>query len=182
MKISFVGKYPPIMGGESTKLYWLARGLGERGHEIFLVSDCQERVLEGGLSLDDLDHLQPENVKLYSTSNLNVTSTSKDFRTERLANLTIRVVAERDPDLMVGWYLLPYSSAAFLASRMTNKPFVVQHAGSDMKRLFHNKNLKAFFLNMFHSADGIMSYPSYFNLFNQVNSCLLYTSPSPRDS
>jgi len=34
MKICFITKYPPIEGGESSKAYWLIKGLGERGQNI----------------------------------------------------------------------------------------------------------------------------------------------------
>jgi hypothetical protein len=45
MKICFIGKYPPIEGGEASKLYWQVRELGKRGHEIHVVTNafCVEK-------------------------------------------------------------------------------------------------------------------------------------------
>ena len=40
MKVTIIGKYPPIFGGESTKLYWASKELGERGHRINIITDA----------------------------------------------------------------------------------------------------------------------------------------------
>ena len=37
-----IGKYPPIEGGVSARVYWLAKALGERGHEVHIVTNAQE--------------------------------------------------------------------------------------------------------------------------------------------
>jgi len=37
-----IGKYPPIEGGVSAKVYWLAKALGERGYEVYIFTNAQE--------------------------------------------------------------------------------------------------------------------------------------------
>lgn len=169
MNITFIGKYPPVSGGESTKLYWLAKSLGERGHNCNIVSDCQERDDKTLLSFDDLKYLQPENVHLFSTAKTSTWESEKEFRTERISDLAIRTIGYEGSDIIVGWYLIPYGVSASLASKYTDVPFVLQHAGSDMKRFFSSQNLKSFLINQVDSAKGIMAYPSYYPSFKQLN-------------
>src|ERR1700674_5650717 len=42
MNICFVCKYPPIEGGVSMHVYWTARGLAQRGHRVFVVTNANE--------------------------------------------------------------------------------------------------------------------------------------------
>ena len=177
MKLTFIGKYPPIIGGESTKLYWLAKKLGERGHKCSIISDCQERTDKANLILDDLKYLQPTNVDLYSGSVTNIFPEEKQFKTERLANLAIKVVGNRGSDLIIGWYLLPYGTAASIVAKHTGKGYVLQHAGSDMKKFFSSPNLKTLLLNQFNDSIGVMVYPSYFPSFNNKRENVFLHNP-----
>lgn len=170
MNIMFLAKYPPIIGGESSKLYWLAKSLGERGHKCYIVSNCQEKKSRCDLSLNDLEFLQPnKNIRLYSTSPLSITNINEKFTTERLSNLGLEIVANEPVDMIVGWYLMPYCSAAYNIGNITKKPYLIQHAGSDMFRILQDDSLKSFLLNVIQSASGILSYPSYFNFFKQFS-------------
>ena len=47
MRICIINKYPPIGGGVSARVYWLAKAPGERGHEVHVVTNSQE--VESGL-------------------------------------------------------------------------------------------------------------------------------------
>ena len=40
MRICAVIKYPPIQGGVSAQSFWLARGLADAGHEVFVVTNA----------------------------------------------------------------------------------------------------------------------------------------------
>ncbi len=177
MNITFIGKYPPISGGEATKLYWLAKNLGERGHKCTIVSDCQERTDKSHLSLEDLTYLQPKNIQLFSTVKTDIWESEKSFKMERISDLAIRTIGNEDSDIIVGWYLIPYGVSASLASKYSKKPFVLQHAGSDMKRLFSSSNLKSLLMNQFSSANGIMSYPSYYSSFKSLNNNVFLHNP-----
>ena len=68
MKICFISKYPPIEGGISSSTYWLARGLGERGHEVHIVTNALEVEDEYRETLDINDpNYSPKNVYIHST-------------------------------------------------------------------------------------------------------------------
>lgn len=177
MNIAFIGKYPPISGGESTKLYWLAKNLGERGNKCTIISDCQERNDKSSLSLEDLTYLQPKNISLFSTSKTSLWESEKEFRTERLSDLAIRSIGLENSDAIIGWYLIPYGVASSLAANHCNKPLILQHAGSDMKRFFGSPNLKCLLMNQFSSADGIMAYPSYYEAFHHLNKNVFLHNP-----
>jgi glycosyltransferase involved in cell wall biosynthesis len=65
MKICIIAKYPPIEGGESSKAYWLARALGQRGHEVHVVTNALEVEEEYREQLSDYDlkyKYQPQGV------------------------------------------------------------------------------------------------------------------------
>lgn len=172
LNILFIGKYPPIEGGESTKLYWLARGLGEKGHNVYIVSNCQEIEDEYRCVLrsEDLKELQPRNVKLFSTSPLDKLSFIPSYNplSEKLSSLAIEVCESYDIDIIIGWYLLPYAVAAFNVSKIKNKKFVFQHAGSDINRLLTNQFLYKYLQKIISEADAVMSYPATRPLFESV--------------
>lgn len=62
MRICIVGKYPPIEGGVSAQTYWAARGLAERGHEVFVVTNAAEVEPAFRIQLEpgDISFLQSE--------------------------------------------------------------------------------------------------------------------------
>jgi len=163
MKICLISKYPPIEGGESSKAYWLAKGLGERGHEIYIVtnaweveSNCRERFLE-----EDIDKYQPKNVTVYNTSPFishQYIPYANPF-TEKLASLAIDVIKKYDVDLIDSWYILPFGVSAFIAKIITNKPQILRHAGSDMSRLLDSPYLSTLFIELFNKVDKIVTYP-----------------------
>lgn len=179
MNILFVGKYPPIVGGESSKLYWLSKALGERGHKCYIVSGGHaKKEFKCKIKFEDLEFLQPnKNVKFFSLSPLDKTKWNKKYLTEKLTSLGLEVIANEKIDLIVGWYLLPYGMVAHNLSNFSGKPHVLQHAGSDMVRLFSDESLKPLLLNIISSAAGIMAYPSYINFFKRVNDNVFLHTP-----
>ena len=42
MILCLVGKYPPVQGGVSSQMYWLARVLAELGHQVHFVTNADE--------------------------------------------------------------------------------------------------------------------------------------------
>ena len=46
LKLCIIGKYPPIQGGVSRQMYWLARCFAELGHQIHFVTNADEVELE----------------------------------------------------------------------------------------------------------------------------------------
>lgn len=165
MKLCYISKYPPIEGGTSSQSYWLARGLGEKGHEVHVVTNAYEVESEFREELkgDDLnEHYQPKNVTVHNTypfSDPFYIPYSKPY-TEKIASLAIEIIREYDLELIDSWYILPYVISGYLAKIFTGKPQIMRHAGSDMSRLFESPYLNTLFKEIFKKVDRIVTYPS----------------------
>jgi glycosyltransferase involved in cell wall biosynthesis len=171
MKICIISKYPPIEGGVSSTIYRLSKGLGELGHEIFVVSNSWEVEEQYREIIDDdeIYKLEPNNVHFFSTSPNKKISFIPYFNPYdvKLANLSIDIIRKYDPDIIFSDYLLPYGVSAFIAKHVTKKPFIVKHAGSDIGRLFNSEFLRTVFVEIFKSADKIIT--------NKKNATMLST-------
>lgn len=170
MKICLISKYPPIEGGESSKAYWLAKGIGERGHEVHVVTNAMEVESDyrEHLAADDLNNeFKPKNVFVHNTDpfiNPAYIPYSKPY-TEKLASLAIDIIKEYDLQLIDSWYILPYVISGFLAKTFTGRPQVIRHAGSDMSRLLSSPYLVTLFTSTFNKVDKVITYPSMKKLF-----------------
>ena len=172
MNIMFIGKYPPIEGGESSKLYWLAKGLGEKGHKVTVISNSQEveEQYKEEIPVSEMKNLKPKNVSFYSTNpfaNIHFIPQYNPF-SEKLTSLALDALEIEKPDIIVGWYLLPYAIAASNVSKMTKIPFMIQHAGSDLARILPNEYLEKYLKKILESADGILAYPSSVDYFRAL--------------
>lgn len=161
MKICFITKYPPIEGGVSSKSYWLAKSLGERGHEVYVVTNSWEVEDEYRevIPKEDFEKLEPKNVKVFSTKHeqgYDFIPYSNPYVT-KLSGLAINVIRKYNVDLIYSFYLQPYCVAGYIAKKTTKKPLMVMHAGSDIERLFENKFMKSVFIEVFNTADVILS-------------------------
>lgn len=165
IKICFISKYPPIEGGESSKAYWLAKGLGERGCEVHVVTNAWEveNDYRENIEASELDgNYQPKGVYVHNTDPFIEPSYipySKPY-TEKLASLAIDIIKEYDLQLIDSWYILPYVISGFLAKTITGKSQVMRHAGSDMSRLLSSPYLGTLFTSIFERIDKIITYPS----------------------
>src|SRR5882724_2208059 len=145
MRICFVGKYPPIQGGVSSSTYWAVRGLAERGHQVYVVTNASEVETRYRLQLDaaDLDHLeasfisgglvrvfQPER----GTTRISHIPLSNPF-VSKLAGMATQVIREFSCEVVVGSYFEPYGVAAAMAAHWTSSSLILEHAGSDLDRL-----------------------------------------------
>jgi len=165
MRICLISKYPPIEGGESSKAYWLAKALGEKGHEVHVVtnaweveSDYREQIEANDLN----SKYQPKNVYIHNTDPCIEPSYipySKPY-TEKIASLAIDIIREYGLQLIDSWYILPYVISGYLAKTITDKPQIMRHAGSDMSRLLSSPYLGTLFTSIFEKVDKIITYPS----------------------
>jgi glycosyltransferase involved in cell wall biosynthesis len=167
-----VSKYPPIQGGESSKAYWLLRGLGARGHEMHVVTNALEveTTYREALQATDLDNYQPPGVYLHNTnpfSNPSYIPYAKPYA-EKLASLAIETIRHYDLSIIDSWYLLPYGIAAFMAKMILDKPLILRHAGSDISRLYKSPDLFTLFTEIFKRADRIVTYTRFASLFASV--------------
>lgn len=55
--------------------------------------------------------------------------------------MVIGAARDNPPDAILSWYLLPYGVAAYVSSQILGKRYAVQHAGSDITRLFNDPYL-----------------------------------------
>jgi len=173
MKICFIGKYPPIEGGVSSRLYWLAKGLGSRGHEIHVVTNALEVEKEYRECLrgnDELDNYHPKNVSIHNTGPLDnpqFIPYSKPYFA-KLASLAIEVVRDHNLDVIDSWYILPYVISGFLVKCFTQKPQILRHAGSDLTRLFSSRNLSSLFGEIIKAVDMIVTNPKNIQQFVEM--------------
>ncbi|NVM56164.1 MAG: glycosyltransferase [Candidatus Helarchaeota archaeon] len=160
MRICIISKYPPIEGGVSARVYWLAKALGGRGHEIHIVTNAQEVENEYKERINNNDReYTPQNVYVHSTE-LNTNPWHIPFSkayTERIANLAIEIIEKHDIQLIDSYYILPYGIAAFLAKNITGRPQILHHAGSDIGKLFTSSSYNTLFKAIFQRVDKIIT-------------------------
>lgn len=162
MRILIVGKYPPIEGGVSSHTYWLARGLGEAGHEVSVVTNADRVEDMYRARIDMSDHetqheYQPKGVKVFSLQHeppMHIPF-SEGYVT-RLTNMGLRVIAERGADVIYAHYLEPYAVAAYMLKHFTRLPIVVRNAGSDIHRLLRDKDYSLVLGRVLTRADALL--------------------------
>ncbi|MCC9311964.1 glycosyltransferase [Kitasatospora sp. RB6PN24] len=172
MNICFLTKYPPIQGGVSMHCYWAARGLAERGHRVFVVTNADEVEETFRIRIPEADRVEggayapafPD-----SGGRVTVTSTQPPDRRElyyiplgnptvsRLAGLATDVIRAHDCEVIFSYYLEPYGVAAHLASRFTGVPYVFKHAGSDLHRLMRLPDLRTTYTEVLRGANRLIS-------------------------
>ena len=170
-----ISKYPPIEGGVSSKTYWTAKALGERGHEVHIVTNALEVEEEyrEGIDINDPNYT-PKNVHVHNTdpsptikANPSHIPFSKMY-CEKLASLAIEVIEENDIQVIDSWYLIPYCVSGYLAKSFTETPQIIRHAGSDLQRLYPSPYLKKLLKKVVRSADGIITNQSNVNFFTDL--------------
>jgi len=175
MKICLISKYPPIEGGISSNTYWLAKGLGEKGHEVHIITNSLEVENEYREKFDINDpNYTPKNVFVHSTdpsptieANPSHIPFSKIY-CEKLASLAIQVIEEHGIDIIDSWYLLPYSVSGFLAKSFTNVPQIVRHGGSDLGRLYPSPYLNNLLVKVIQSADAVITNDKMVDFFENI--------------
>src|SRR3989344_2362925 len=169
MQILIVGKYPPIQGGVAAHTYWLARGLGETGHRVSVVTNANrvEEMYRIPLNLEDAKEqvaYEPENVSVFSLSEKAPRHApySESFVT-RLVNLGLRAIEKNGADVIYAHYLEPYGVAALMLKELTGLPLVVRHAGSDIYRLFKHADYSYVLGRVLKNADiALMSHSLFY--------------------
>jgi glycosyltransferase involved in cell wall biosynthesis len=159
MRACFIGKYPPIQGGVSARNYWIARWLAESGHHVHVVTNAAEVEPEFRIGFLPEDLAFPgvpaDEVWLPSGSRsatLHLSQTvphgpearhipdHNPFVT-KLASLAIEAIERDRLDAVIASYFEPYAVAAWVAAKLTGRPLIVRHAGSDVGRLLRHPQL-----------------------------------------
>jgi glycosyltransferase involved in cell wall biosynthesis len=169
MKVCMIGKYPPIQGGVSMQNYWIAHGLAERGHQIYLVTNADEVEPEYRMYVeeDDKQWFEPRfeevggfvnlrNSERFNARRMSHIPQSNPYVT-KLASIATDIVRQYDCELIYSYYFEPYGMAGYLASIWTGKPLVIQHAGSDLDRLMNAGDLATAYKQMLSAADFLVT-------------------------
>lgn len=168
MKICIISKYPPIEGGVSSRIYWLEKALGEKGHKVHIVTNAQEVEEEYRVKIDDDgEEYAPQNVYVHNTNTDNNPwhiPYSKAY-TERIASMAIEVIKEHNIQIIDSYYILPYGIAAYLAKNITGRPQILRHAGSDIGKLYASPGYKTLFEEIFMRVDRIITIPPMKDMF-----------------
>ncbi len=177
MRLCFIGKYPPIEGGVSVQSFWTMRGLAERGHHIYTVTNADE--VEDAFRIymrqEDQSMYEPafpdcggfvkvRNVEPFRHFRMDHIPTANPFVT-KLASVATDIVREHQCDVIFGSYFEPYCMAAALASHWTGVPYVIKHAGSDFDRLMKVPDLATAYREMIRGAKAIITRPHLVDRF-----------------
>ncbi len=168
MRICIVSKYPPIEGGVSARVYWLAKALGEHGHEVHIVTNALEVEDEYKEQIDNNDQkYSPQNVYVHSiTPEMNPWHIpfSKAYA-ERIANIAIEIIEKYDIPIIDTYYILPYAISGFIAKSITGRPQILRHAGNDIDKLFSSDAYETLFKSIFKKVDKIITIPQFKKMF-----------------
>lgn len=168
MKVCLIGKYPPIEGGVSMQTYWMAHGLAERGHQVWVVTNAPD------VELPYRMHLDPDDAPWYqpvfpSGGEVRVCTTETyrharmghipdgDPVVTKLASRATQVVRAHGCDATFAYYFEPYAVAACLVARWTGIPLIIKHAGSDLDRLMRVPDLATTYQEVLRSADCVLT-------------------------
>lgn len=170
MRICALVKYPPIQGGVSAHSYWIVRALAERGHHVTVVTNADEVEDDYRIQLseEDLARLVGQfpdggSVDLVGTAK---TSHRPDTHTPyanpyvtKLVALACEEIRRTNAQVIFSYYLEPYGVAALLAARLTGRPFVMQHAGSDRIDLMNDPEHSLLYREVLRAADIVIAPP-----------------------
>ena len=171
MKLCFLTKYPPIQGGVSSRAYWQAKALGERGHEVHIVTNSLE-VEDNYKEVFDLvdPAFLPKNVFIHSTdpeTNPWHIPYSPAY-SERISNLAIEVIRDHNIQIIDSNFILPYGIAGNITKNITGVPQILRNAGSDIGKLFKSTSYCTLFNSIFQRVDKILTYPQLKDMFTSM--------------
>lgn len=162
MNVLMFGKIPPIQGGVAKATWQAALDLAEAGHQVDLVSNADAMSPGFRQILSEADRAwmgsQP-NLTCHLTQELDRFSYipwSEPF-VSQLIGIGLRVSAERQPDIIIGWYFEPYGVVAHAIGQRLGKPVLLRHAGSDIGRLAKHADLGDAYRAMLSEADCVLT-------------------------
>ena len=178
MNILAITKFPPIQGGESSSAFFLFDELARRGHTVTVLTNSEEV-----LPKDRVCFAGGDSAVLSANPNVTIRNVGNDPmpefipqydpKTEKLLNEGIKILSSDRFHVVFGWYLLPYVSAAFLLSEMFQLPLVLQHAGSDLTRIYPKKSLNNYFDTIITRSAGIVTYAGTSKYFDKESGRIL---------
>ncbi|MCA1568636.1 MAG: glycosyltransferase [Acidobacteria bacterium] len=149
--------------------YWVAYGLAERGHEVYLVTNANEVEPAYRMYVEDDDKTNFE-PKFKETGGFVRLRNSEGFERRRmghipctnpfvtkLASIATETVKQYNCEIIYSYYFEPYAMAGYLASCWTGRPLIVQHAGSDLDRLMKVPDLSTAYREVLKAARFVVT-------------------------
>lgn len=180
MRICFIGKYPPIEGGVSMQSYWTVRGVAERGHEVYVVTNADEveDVFRLYFEEGDKDWYEPgfesprgfvrvRNSERFGSRKISHIPFANPFVT-KLASIATQIIRQHECEVIVASYFEPYGVAAYLASQWTGVPYIIKHAGSDLDRLMKAPDLSTAYKEILKNAARVLTIESLAERFSRM--------------
>jgi glycosyltransferase involved in cell wall biosynthesis len=164
MRVTVIGKCPPLEGGVARRTFDFVRRIAQLGHDVSYFTNAEAASANFTAALDDADRLH------FSTALQKVLYASLG-RAERMLHIPISPAYEtrliglageavEQSDCVIGWYYQPYGVAAAVLARRFGKPCVLVHAGSDLGRLAHVRELQLAYRCLFSDARFIATGPA----------------------
>jgi glycosyltransferase involved in cell wall biosynthesis len=166
VRIGFIGKFPPIQGGVSTRSYLTAHALAMHGHDVHVITNaaevqppyrmfmraedwarCEARYSAGAVMVHWTDPIDRSRSYIPMTSPF----------VSKLSAIAANVHRAHPFDVIFSHYLEPYGVAGYLAAQMSGAPHVVRTAGSDAGRLWHHPQFEAVYDHVLRSADVVIA-------------------------
>ena len=162
MNILLFGKIPPIQGGVSRATWRAAVDLAKAGHEVDVISNADAMPPGFRQILNEEDRARYDSVP---TLHVYMTQAVSPFAyipwtdpfLSQMIGVARRVVAERRPDVVIGWYFEPYGLAASIIGQILGIPVFLRHAGSDIGRLAEHPDLACAYRPMLEEAACVMT-------------------------
>lgn len=150
MRILMIVKYPPIQGGVSIQNYWLAQTFAELGHEVVVLTNADEVEDEYCIQISEENRCKLSGFR--KNNSIRFVSTKPDDKefyipyskpfSSKLLSLGLEIVEDFKPDFIYAHYVEPYGVVAMNLSILTNVPYTIKHAGSDLGKLSKLSQLK----------------------------------------
>lgn len=169
MKLCLIGKFPPIQGGVSMRMFRIAHGLAARGHAVDVVTNAAEVEAPFGMFMRKSDWAQCEAV--YDPGYVRVHWTEAADRRQqyipmaspfvsKLASLGLDIAEAEGAEAVFSFYLEPYAVAGGIVAQELQLPHVIRTAGSDIGRLFDHPQLQSLYTRVLRNAAAVVTGPA----------------------
>ncbi len=168
MKICLISKYPPIQGGISSQVYWLSKGLVEKGIEVHVVTNAN--CVEKEYFIDDkMSEISP-NLFIHSViPDIPWHIPYSELYVPRLLNKALEIIEEYQIDIIDTNYLIPYGIVGYLASKIIGIPYIIRHGGSDLAKFLRKGTFKHLLKNVISNAAVVLTDNKNKESFEKIN-------------
>lgn len=156
LSVCMISKFPPVQGGISAAVYWLARGLAEAGINVHIVtnSNCVEK--DYRIATENI--LLPEGIRIHQVERDTPWHIPySELYLDKLVDKALAVFHEYPINLIDTWYLVPYGVAGYLVHAINGAPYIVRHGGSDLAKFWRAGRFQNLFSLMFAQAAAVVS-------------------------